>query len=89
MAELDENVITRFQGLEDLFQAPLAAEGIERETTFGVIGDGDAGLEEQRQNLPPAGVGFVGLFGDGGVAREEDGHRGVIPGNLQGAQSWR
>ena len=31
VAELDQNIITRFQGLDDLLQTPLAEEGIERE----------------------------------------------------------
>ena len=39
VAELDQNVITRFQGLQDLLQTPLAAEGIERQAAFRVMKD--------------------------------------------------
>ena len=46
VAELDEEVVAGLDGGEDFFESSFSAEAAEGAAGFGVVGDGDAGLEE-------------------------------------------
>ena len=73
VAELDEEVVAGLDGGEDFFESSFSAEAVEGAAGFGVVGDGDAGLEEGGKHLAPSGPGGFGLVGDGGVSGEIDG----------------
>ncbi len=73
VAELDEEVVAGLDGGEDFFEPSFSAEAVEGAAGFGVVGDGDAGLEEGGKHLAPSGPGGFGLVGDGGISGEIDG----------------
>ena len=73
VAVLDEEVVAGFDLGEDLVEAVGALGTAEGFAGLGLVGDGDAGLEEAGEHLAPGVVGLGGLVADGGVADDVDG----------------
>ncbi|NLS28391.1 hypothetical protein S2M10_34010 [Sphingomonas sp. S2M10] len=73
MSELDQHPIASLYLRQELVEAKLGDEGLQRLARFCMIGHGDVRLEQRRQHLAPAGGGFGALIRDGGIAREKDG----------------
>lgn len=72
VAELNHEVVAGTDGGHDFGKAMLADEALDGFAGLGFVGDGDAGVEEERKHLAPGCPGFLVLIDDGGVSGEID-----------------